>query len=356
MSIEAVHRFRDALASGDTAAAIDTFDDVHATLSTQADRESALRDVARAVLAQVPPADPAHDAASNFVEAVFHARQARIEAKQDFALHLSGGPTAEAVAAKADRVIDSIDTVEARADDLRDAASGTDVSATPSIALSATSTVRAPKGTDLSFSGTVENVGLAAASDVEVTVSGYDVAVSPSTLDSIQPGEAQQIELAGAAAEAGESVVTIRAMNATAQSTIVVLSKADYVRQAIDLIEGLQSTLEELAERRGNGTGSGQGNGSGNGKNGSSSALPKGLSKKLGTAHSRLSTLESRLEDGRAKSPDEKLLSTAKLLGAFINQTSGLAPNQLSASAQAILEADAAQIVDVLHTATVAER
>ncbi|PSP80819.1 hypothetical protein BRC81_01665 [Halobacteriales archaeon QS_1_68_20] len=348
MTDDRILAFRDALRSGDSASAVDSFDGFDDAVDDQANRESALRDVARGVVARTPPDDPAHQAAQQFLQAVNQAQQARVKAKYDFALHLEGGPDADDVADRVDAVVDTTDAVDSAAGDLQDEAG--DVDLPPSLAVTGPSALLVPKGTAIDAEYTAENLGVTEATDLAVTVEGYDVAVDPAAIDALLAGEATTLAVTGDADEAVEAPLIVTVGSETARTDLRVVDKAGFLDRALTVLDEVEERLDRVDDDDG---GNGKG-GKGNGKSGI-----QGLHNKVDTARKRIEKLIDRLESGGkgkgGKSVDNRIRSTMQLLGAFINQAEGLSGNQLSAQDAAVLAGDAGEVIDELDAATRAE-
>lgn len=339
MTDDRIVDFRDALRDGDTAGAVDGFDGFDAAVDDQANRESALRDVARGVIARTPPDEPAHQAAQGFLRAVNDAQGARTKAKYDFALHLEGGPSAADVADRVDAVLDTTDAVETAAGDLREEADGIDLP--PALSVTGPSALLVPKGTSIEAEYTASNVGVTPASDLDVTLDGYDgVSASPDAIDSLTAGADATITVSGPADETVEAPLVVSVGAESARTDLRVLDKAGFLDRALTVLDEVQQRLERVSD---------DADGKGN-------SDFRGLENKLRTARNRIEKLKKEAESGggkgRGKSLDERIRSTMKLLGAFINQAEGLSPRQLSSQDAAVLAGDAGEVIDELETAT----
>lgn len=331
MTDDDVIAFREALRQGDTAAAIDRFDGFDDALSRQSNHESAIRDAVRGIIAKVPKNRPVHDAAKQYLQAVFYAQQARIEAKNDFLLHLEGGPDAEAVAKKVNTVIETNDTVQQAESDVRSAGN---VPVPALVAVYGPSNLLVPKGQTVEATYIAENVGFNAASDLDVTVEGYDLTPNPTEITQLPANERNEIGVSGPANTKTNTIITVQVGNKSTQTRLQVLDKSGYLDQSLHLLGQLEDRIENV-------------------KNDGSGGFPeiRGLEGKLRTARKRIEKLINDIESGKQNEINNRIRSVINLIEAFINQVEGLSNQQLSDQNEAILTEDAKEFISALETA-----
>lgn len=347
MKLEATRAMRTALQNGDTTEAINLFDGFDGELRRVSEQESAVLDAAREIIAKVPDNRPAHAAAKQYVESLFVARQSRTEAKNDFLLHLEGGPSGPSVAEKVDAVLSARKTTKEREDALRDAGS---VPVSDILQLSGPKRIMMPKGIEASQDYTLLNVGFGTASDVSVTVSGYDLTVQPTSIDALESNQSTTLTVSTPAATEVSTTFTLSANSVSNKFRIQVLSKSDYLERATDLIATLEDRLDSVETKDSKGK-----NGSGSGEQ-KSPKYVKGLRRKLESARKRIGKIERHLSKQGDKPTNNKIRDVINVLDAFINQVEGLSHRKVDERTQAILEQDATEVIDELETAIVAEK
>jgi HAMP domain-containing protein len=353
MSDARIQAFRDALAEGDHAAAVEGFDAFADALAAQDRREGALRPVARGVNARTGD-DAATQTAQEYLEVVGNAQHLRLQAKFDFMLYLEGGPAAADIADKVDAVLTAHDAADAAAADLRAHADGIDLP--PQLGVFGPDSLAVPKGTTIDATYTVENVGTVGVDALDVTVEGYDLAVSPDSISGLAPTATADVAVSGSAAEAGEFPVVLKAAGETASASrrvsLAVLDTDAYLERALTTIGDLR---DQLAEGDAQGGGDGKGNDDGG---------VTGLEKKLDTAEQRIERIRDALGGGNGKgnggnggnSLDQRIGAVANLVEAFGNQARGLGGGPIPERRAAMLAADADQLIDLLERAIEAAR
>lgn len=259
MSDDRVAAFRDAVRSDDTAAAIAQFDDFDAALDDQQARESAVRDVARGLLARRSQNPEGAKAAKQYLEAVAKAQQARIEAKNNFLLYLKDGPSGTEVADSVDAVVSAHDSVRENETTMRQTARDVALPTTVQVIGPGVRTV--PLGQSVEIDYEVANVGLRGISDVAVEVEGFGATADPSSIDKLSAGSETTVAVSGTPETSEETTLKVTIDDATAQTRIVPLDKAEYVDRIWTQFEETNSEIDEAASlsRRTVGNGSGKG-------------------------------------------------------------------------------------------------
>lgn len=340
MTDQRIVDFRDALRADDAGESIDGFDGFDAAVDEQAKRESVLRDVARGIIARVPPAQPLHQTAQQYLQAVADAQETRLKAKYDFALYLEDGPSADAVADRVDAVIETTDAVEQVGTELRE--SGGDIDLPPALGVVGPNAITVPKGGFIHAEYTATNLGTTSVSDVEVSLDGYDLSANPTTIDSLASGANAAVIVSGPADETAEAPLVVSVGSAVARTDLRIIDKAGYLERALAVLEDVANRVNDVAE-------SDDGN-----KNGGKPDL-KGLQNKIKTVRKRIEKLADDVESGKRKGVDKRIRAIINLVGAFINQVHGLGNEQLSDRNESILSSDAAAVIDELAAATEAE-
>lgn len=365
MNDDRLTAFRDALREGDTAAAVERFDAFDDAIDAQATRESSLRTVARELITIVPPTQPAHKAAQQFIDRVATAEQARLEAKYSFGLHVENGPDAASVADSVDSVIQTTESVNEASEAVQTEARAIGGDFQPAYAVFGPTDRIVPLGSDVSVSYTVENVGAVAVDAKPVELDGYDLSVTPASTPELAPDETTTVTASGTADERAEAPLTLQVGSKVARTSFNVLAKRDFLDNALTVLGTIRDRLDRIGERsdddggNGNGNGGGNGNGNGNGGgngngNGGQPGL-QGLINKVETATTRIEKIIERLSSGKGRRADKRIGAVANLLGAFVNQVEGLSKQQLSSEDTAVLAGDAGRVIDRLETAIEAD-
>jgi hypothetical protein len=341
-----IQAFRDALREDDHADAVAGFDAFADALAAQDRREGALRSLARGLNARTD-SDAAQAAAQEYLDVVGDAQQLRLQSKYDFMLYLEGGPSADDVADKVDAVITAHDAVAAAAADLREYGDAVDLP--PLVGVFGPDELVVPKGSTIDATYTVENVGTSEVGSLDVTVEGYDLSASPTSVGPLAATESADVSVAGTADEAGEFPVVVRASTGDAgesrRTSLAVLDTADYLERAVVTIGDVREQLDQIRQ------------GSGKGKSG---GVPNGLVSKLDTAEQRIEQIQAVLDSGGngkggngkgGNGIDQRIGAVANLVDAFGNQARGLGGNRLSERRAAMLQGDASEIVGLLEAA-----
>lgn len=364
-------RLKRALEAGRVADALDLYDAAQSTIGDQESRERALQKLARGIIARTDSSAQANVAARQFTKTVGVADQARIGFHVGFASFAGGNLSADQLASKVNSVIDAHDTVDQRAETMVDAASG--VSLPPTVGVFGPGDAAVPKGETVSLEFTAENLGTVDVTGLDVSVEGYDLSASPTTVESLTAGESTTVSVSGPASEAGSFSVAVRLAGESAGDTgtvgLTVLDRGDFLDRALETLHDLLETVRALSadssggNAGGNGGKGGNGGNGGNGgkngggnssKNGDGNGGVAGLENKVRTAIDRI----EKLRDGRGangKSVVERIESVRQLLDAFRNQTEALSGSRIPSQRAAVLRHDAGQAMSLLAMAAEAE-
>lgn len=333
--------FRDLLRNGDAAEAIDQFDEFDAAVEQQANRESALRDIARGIIARVQPDAPAHATAQQFLQTVTDAQQARIKAKYDFALYLQGGPSAESVADRVNDVISTTDAVEKTAEQMRNY--GSEISLPSVLSLSGPGDITTTAGSTIEETYTVTNVGVSDANNVEVTLDGYELSIEPVSIDSLSPGDSVVLSVSGPASEVTEAPVVVSAGAASTRTGLNILDSNGHLDRALITISDIENHLGALSE--------GDDKPKKKEKRNGKSKKYNGLKNKINEARKQIEIIQEQIKSTENESVSAELESVRELMGAFINQIHGLGKTHLSDRDEAVLASDATKVIDELAAA-----
>ncbi|WP_440006373.1 CARDB domain-containing protein [Halomicrococcus sp. SG-WS-1] len=258
MSDDRVVAFRDAVGSGDTATAIDRFDDFDEALNDRQARESAVRDVARRILARSSQNPESAEAAKRYLEAVAEAQQARLQAKYDFLLYLKDGPSGSDVADKVDSVVSANESVRERETSMRQ--NSGDIALPTAVQVTGPSVRTVPLGESLDIEYEVVNVGLRGVSEVAIDVEGFDATAESSAIDALPAGKETTVTVSGTPKTSDETALKVTVDDSTAQTRVVPLDKAEYVERVGTQFEETKSEVNDAASlsRRTIGNGNGE--------------------------------------------------------------------------------------------------
>lgn len=247
----------------------------------------------------------------------------------------------------------STEAVETAAERMR--AAGADRSLPPALSLSGPSDITVSVGSAIDATYTVTNVGLSTATDIAVTLEGYDLSISPSSVESLPAGETAELTLSGVATEPTESLLVISAGAETARASLDVLDEDGHLDRALAIIGDIEDRLGRIADAaddnsspdKDKGKTKGKGKNKPKGKDKRQSNGINGLQEKLTTARKRIEAVKS----SASGSVSNEIKSIQKLMGAFINQVHGWGKNNLSNRNEAVLTNDAGGVVDELAAA-----
>lgn len=346
-----LQKLKAALEDGRIADALNLYDDAEATIGNQESRERTWQKLSRGVLARTDTSAQANSAARQFTQTVGAADQSRIAFHVGFMSFAGGNLAPDEMAAKAEAVIDSHETVVSRAETMIETASG--VSLPPTVGVFGPNDAAVAKGDRVDLSFTAENLGTLSVTDLDSSVEGYDLDASPEIVASLDAGESVEISISGTASEAGTFSVALRLSGESAEDTatvaLTVLDREDLLGRTLETLRDLQTTVEALTAERDDGNRrSGPSKGNGNGDGGLS-----GLENKVETAVKRVEKLRD--QSGGGKSTTNRIESVSDLLGAFQNQTEALSGSSVPAQRAAVLHHDAGQAISLLERAADAE-
>lgn len=336
--------FRKTLRDGNVAAAMQQFDSVEAALQEQEAVERTVQTVARGTIARTPPSDQANTIAQEFVAEAFQAEQRRLSFNLGFLSFAGGNLSAAELADRVDRVIEIHEQVNATAEELR--AKKGEVPLPLLLSLTGSSTVASAKGGSVEREYTLENFGNTAIEDISVSVDGYDLAASPTEVETLGADDAVSITLAGATAKAGEFTVALEASgdgaSDTVNLTLTVRDKQGFLDRALATIEEVKPQVEALDTGGRPPRGGSAGN---------------GLLNKLTTAEKRLNRIQSQLERGppSAKAIDNEIEAVINLVETCSKQVEGLKGSQLSAETAGLLRHDFREIIAILERGVIAD-
>lgn len=349
MFTEQLQRLRNELADDDRSGVLNLTDPVMDALEATRIREAAYDKVAQHVRASAD--GDAHSVADDYLDAVSEAEKRRGEAIQTVMRYLSGETTGEAAASAVDDAIDAENQLGDTTDAL-DGAKG-DVSVPPILAVAGTETLEIPKGTDVSETYTVSNLGTEVAGDVTVSVDGdLSLSASPTAVGRLAPEEEATVTLSGSPTDEGQHNVRLSASSGHVGDvlvvTAVVADKGDYVERARTQVQTLRRTVAGIRDDADGGNGKNGNRGKGNGGNGL-----QGVENKLRTIDNRLEKTQRQLERGRtpANAIDNQLGAAINALEAVQNQVEGLRPQQISSGDATLVVNDAEKTVTTLETA-----
>lgn len=335
-----LQKLKAALEDGRIADALNLYDDAEATIGNQESRERTWQKLSRGVLARTDTSAQANSAARQFTQTVGAADQSRIAFHVGFMSFAGGNLAPDEMAAKAEAVIDSHETVVSRAETMIETASG--VSLPPTVGVFGPNDAAVAKGDRVDLSFTAENLGTLSVTDLDSSVEGYDLDASPEIVASLDAGESVEISISGTASEAGTFSVALRLSGESAEDTatvaLTVLDREDLLGRTLETLRDLQTTVEALTAERDDGNGDGG---------------LSGLENKVETAVKRVEKLRD--QSGGGKSTTNRIESVSDLLGAFQNQTEALSGSSVPAQRAAVLHHDAGQAISLLERAADAE-
>lgn len=347
MFTEQLQRLRNDLADDDRSGVLNLTDPVMDALEATRTREAAYDKVAQHVRASAD--DDAHSIADDYLDAVSKAEKRRSEAIQTVMRYLSGETTGKATASAVDDAIDA----ENRLGDTTDALDGAkgDVSVPPILAVTGTETLEIPKGTDVSETYTISNLGTEVAADVTASVDGdLALSASPTAVGRLAPEEEATVTLSGSPSDEGQYNIRLSASSGHVGDvlvvTAVVANKADYVERARTQVQTLRRTVAGIRDDGGNGKNGNRGKGDGGDD-------LQGVENKLRTIGNRLEKAQRQLERGRttANAIDNRLGAAINVLEAVQNQVEGLRPQQISNGDATLVVNDAEKTVTTLEIA-----
>lgn len=347
MSTDALSELRSALANGDLAQSVKLIDAVDDAIDRQSEREQALRSLARGVLARTQAGSDVHQTARQFVRAMDDAERHRLEFGYWLLALTEGSAEPQNLLDVTDTLIEDRDAVNGEATKLRER--GKDVPIPPLLAAFSPAERDVPKGKQVAFDVSVENVGTELVEEVDVSLdTEFNLGVSASSVGNLSPSGTKTVTVSGTPTAEGSDDVVVTfgtdEVDETARTILTVADKSDYLSHARELIADLVKRVGELDDGSGGGSGS-----NGNGGNGG----VDGLLNKLQTIDKRLATLAEKAEKGRpnVESLNNQITSAINQLGAFINQTEALGSEQLSANTATVLAQDAGEVISTLDYA-----
>lgn len=335
-----------ALEGDDEVAVLDLTDPVTDALAEKRSRESALDALAQHVRASASPDHDARVAAEGYFDAVTRAEQERASAVQAVMGYLTDDTSAAAAATAVGDAVAAEEEVLASTDELADAKGGITLPAV--LAVGGPDDLEIPKGTAVSATFEVENLGGESAPDVVVGVeSDLALDVNPTALGALGPDAASAVELGGSPTTTGTFRVEVTARSGeragSKSLSAIVASKADYLRRARQQIQTLRRNVAEMRDSGGS---------KGNGKDNDTNGL-NGVLNKLETVEKRLTRLIRKVENGRGKgrSIDTQIRSVIETLQAVANQVDGMSPQQVAASKATLVTSDTEATTETLRTA-----
>lgn len=349
MSFDTLADLEAALADDDRARVIELFPDVTDAFRRRRQREGGFDEVAARIRAEAGTDGGTAEAAASYTAAASGADQARMALTSSLVAYFEGesGPEQQLDAVRS--VLDAEREVADATEALEDAVAGTDVSVPVVLAVAATDRVTFPKGVERTVEGTVSNLGGTPAESVGVAVeTDLDLAVEPTALGTLAPGDSATVTLSGTPTTVGvfETTVTATGDSDEAATTVAtaVAGTGEFLQSALQDVRDLAEAVEEIA-------GEGGGRGSGNGGGGAN-----GLLNKLETIEKRLERLVSRIDAGRhTPGLDNEIRSVIEELDAFLHQLDALTGTQVPAGDAAALRHDAGDVKRRLEDAIRAE-
>lgn len=342
MTDDRILAFRDALAEGDDADAVERFSAFGDALSVQSARARALQTVARGVVARTGTDGDLHGAAQRFLQAAHDAQQARVRVEGEFFLYTQDGPSAGDVADTVDELVAADGELREAAAALREEAAAGGVDLPPAVAVFGPDDLSAPAGETVTATYTVANVGTVAVPELSVTVAaeGVDASVDPATVSGLDPGEEATATVEVATDDPGDYELTLGAAGDEASDdlgvAVAVLGPGDYLETARAAVRDAIDRLERVRENA----------------DGELDGIA-GLLDKLRTVEDRIDDIEEQLD---ADSPPgvavaNRIRSATRTLGAVLNQIDALEGTSLTARQTAVVGYDAGEAVDDLATA-----
>lgn len=339
-----LQRFRDALAEGRIADALNQSDAANEALQDQEAVERAMRTIARGMIAKTGASSQASTTARRFIGAASDADQARIEFNIWFVAFVGGNVSAEQLLEKVDQVIDNHETVDERANQVRNQKSGVPLPLL--LSLFGPDQEAVPKGSEVSIDFTLENIGARKITDIDVSVEGLDFDVTPTAIGRLAPDESASLTAFGVANQEAETQINVRAeadeVSASHQLAVLVLAKSSYIERALVDIDELKTKVEALR----------------NTDTDVEENEIQGLLDKLTTADQQLKRILGDIEDGRKpeRRINNQIDGVIKILEAFKNQVNGLIDDsQLAKERGTIFLHDSQEVIEILGAAIIAE-